>query len=1135
VLVVGYYSLRLYVFNKINSYLVQKIEYKNLDIGFFPPSVQISNIKDFVIKDKNIVSFQRVSADIPLFSLFAKEKEINLTIHRPIVILDDALLKKKKKTPKRKLPFTINKVNIVDGELTYDTPALFLKLVNFNLYSFPRENATIYRLTSPHLRAVFSFSGDPVTIQGQMLGEFKEQQDSWKIGKFYWETEQQKININGRVKKDGRVMLNVFTQGSMRQLLDPLLNRLSIREFMYGNARFTRTKSGEISIDGNFNFNAFSIGEQPFKNMRGTINWDPKNKRILVDTTFEADGLATIAHIEKNGRTILINARNLPVKKLLAAVDIADIVPVGGVIKKGSVSIEGRQITGTAEIEQNSAYCPPTLFSAAGQIDFAVNTKTKEVSFAAKNLKTEFGKLNFLKGLSTPHNPTKLSIQLDASVDQAQLIEKYTGHYIKLPLSRWKLQGGNSTIRLDIKKVEKNFFIESDILLENFYSDEQSIRSLQGHISTKGDITLGTFNLDDPDLNGEFRINLDKHAGNLEIHFNNIRGEAKKMLDLLDINISLQGQMTGNFLFQDHKGMKVPLVTGSFQAREANFYDFLFQDLQGNLEYSDTVTLKDVKYLYKTGRGTADIFVDFPNKQFNITGQIDAIDLNELNNQFKGKTNLTFKGKGEFEKDPIGLTYQSSDIHFYQERPFKVSGEGNVYTDFSRFNLVTRGNIVAGSVTSPYTMQLNRDKGRFTGGYEARIRDINLLIPWGNNKGELLVKGEISGQNSADITTEGYAEFKGQVLSFPNFPHELKNFSGDLFFKGLDFTLRSITGTLGGGAVEGNGTLKIVNNRLDTLYIGLNGKNMTLYPLDRTTFTLDGNLAIKYLKETKRVLMSGTLNATSGIYEREIDEGVSFNTNASLASSGTNILDMLEFDLNLVGNSNMRIKNSFGDAMGKFNLKLIGTKNFPILLGVIESKQGKINFSGKKFDIINAKLTFNNKFRNDPQMRIESEAFIKNYRIKFNIYGSSSQPKPELISSPALPPRDILSLISVGELFHRPTSTELSTQIGTGPTGMIASELMEQIKKRTKKIFGNYMLKFEPSINSITGASLEDSSIIVGKEISKDFLIVYSTNFSTQRQQVIYLQYQISPGLSLIGMRNEDGRLSIDLRFRKRH
>jgi hypothetical protein len=202
-------------------------------------------------------------------------------------------------------------------------------------------------------------------------------------------------------------------------------------------------------------------------------------------------------------------------------------------------------------------------------------------------------------------------------------------------------------------------------------------------------------------------------------------------------------------------------------------------------------------------------------------------------------------------------------------------------------------------------------------------------------------------------------------------------------------------------------------------------------------------------------------------------------------------------------------------------------------MGVIDCREGEINFSDKKFDLVKAKIVFNNKFMIDPRINIESESFIKNYRVKFNIRGTSSRLKPELLSIPPLPPGDIMTLISLGELFERPTSAELSSRIGTVTTGLLAAEVTDAIKKRTRKLFGDFMLNIDPNISSIGDVS--ESRLIVGKEISKDFMVVMATKFQTQRQQpVVYLQYQLTPSISLIGMRNAEGYYSLDLRLRKR-
>ena len=308
---------------------------------------------------------------------------------------------------------------------------------------------------------------------------------------------------------------------------------------------------------------------------------------------------------------------------------------------------------------------------------------------------------------------------------------------------------------------------------------------------------------------------------------------------------------------------------------------------------------------------------------------------------------------------------------------------------------------------------------------------------------------------------------------------------------------------------------------------------MTVYPMDRTTFTLSTrDLRLRYLNE--KLVLHGTLNFSAVSWEREIDEDISFNTDPALSPSESRILDMLEFDLRMVGRDNVLFNNSNGKASGQFNLHLTGSPDFPLLTGVIESREGELYFFDSTFNLLKGKISFQNKFIIDPIINIESEAFVKNYRIRFNIKGNSSRYKPEFKSSPPLPPQDILALISLGELFRGPTSTQLSSRIGTGTTGLFASEILtNQIKKSTKKIFGDYLLRLDPTT---MGPSFQDTAkIIIGKSISKDFLIVYSTNFSNTPKEVWYVKYQISPSISLIGMKNEEGRLSLDISFRKRH
>ncbi len=1088
------------------------------------------------IKNNNIVSFKKVSLEVPFFSLFTKTKEINLYIHQPKIILDDSLLEKDKKSSLGE--FRINKIDIIDGEVVYNTPKLQVILLKCDLFSFPSLNYTVYRLTSPHLKVVFPWSGERVTFAGQMIGEFRRQRKSWKISKFYWQTPSVTFNLNGRIYSNGRIAINAFTQGSLRQILDPLLGELSIREFAYGNFKIKKSKGDRISVEGDTSFHTFTFGGIPFKDLRGKIYWDNKSDHIRTNMVFRDDNSTVNVRVEAQNKVIKVNAQNASAAKLARIIDIYDVVPMGGMIKEADVTIHQGIYQGAIDFvpkDPGAGHYDPGEFNASGSVEFTYNTKTKAAHALSPGLQTEFGQIIDMKIRSTPKEKTQLAVDLEAAVNEAAFLDKYSTFYIGVPLKGWKLQKGNGTGELHLKKIKNQYFITSDLHLENFYSCEEKISSLKAHIETERKITRGLFNIVDKDLNGEARLLLNTEDGNYKIYLNPLRGEAKKMLNILEIDLDLNGRAAGNFVYSDNVDKPAPFLTGTFQADHVVFYDFDFDHLRGKLEYDenkDTVTLADLTAQYMTGSANADMVINYIDEKFKADGKIIGIDFHRMNNQFKGKGDIIFSGEGRFEQDPINLTFRTGDMYFYQDQSFKVEGSGKITSNFSdHYFLEANGTILSNNVSSPASLRLNQISSKYDGEFNGEIRDLNLLIPWGGNQGQINVNGRIFSRSEEEIGVEGHADFKGDFLSFPNFAQTLDNFYGDFLFNDLDFTLRSLHGTLGGGKVEGSGALKISENKVNHLLLKLTGKDMTLNVIDRTTFNLDGALSLEYRGE--KLLLSGDLDIHSGLWEREVDEGVQFYTYSSLSAAGSTLLDLLEFDLNMSGKEGIRVRNSLGEVEGKFNLRLTGDYNYPTVSGVVESRKGVINFSGKKFDLVKGKLIFKNQTPTDPDVDIESEAFIKNYRIKLTISGLSSMLKADLQSSPPLPTRDIFTLISVGELFRRPTSSELTGQVGTGATGLIAAELMEQIKKRTKKLLGDYVLTIDPNINTMSGPT-DTSRLIVGKEVLRDFLIVYATNFSTQRQEVIYVQYQLSPTISLIGMHNEEGLFSIDIRFRKR-
>lgn len=1168
----GYFALKYYIYQQINNRLADKIAFSNLKLDLIPLRIQLEDLKNFSIKSKNLISLKRISVEIPPSSLFSSVKEVNLNIHNPVIVLDDKILESRDDDA-LDLPYEINRLNIIDGELSYTSPDMSVKLLHFNLDSYNQSGKIMYRLRSPHLKVMMGISDAVISLEGDMVAEFRKQLSSWRIWRFLWNTADFRLTMNGRVFNSGSVILNAGLRGDIQKFLTPLVDDFQPMGFVEGNIQIRRKEKEPLRLYCEAVYKSFVFRGEPFGDLVGKVNWNDREKVFHINGSFR-DGERTAGVVVDSEKELTkVVLENLNTSRLTRIVEIDEAAPLDGVLRRGEINIrrgviDGKAILTTRHAAQGapeerkpvpfqlSAPVPVSAvtttpasvlpnpfpavtapqgnnirFNMSGEVSFSFDTHNTSLIFSTRNAVTDFGTLDALDGEFHENSSTRLKIKGRASITRAEHLHPFTQFYINVPLEGWKLERGAGTVSLDLKQINGKFFIESDMELRNFTVMSQPVELLKGRLSTKNSLTRGIFEIRDPQLKG--RAEMEAGDDYYAIDMKNVEGEASKVMKILEIDLLLSGGMKGDFYLLKKDTDLLPLVTGSFSARRVNFYDYWFDDVFGDLEYQGYSRLKNLDFRFNNGVGRTDFFVDYEKQTYSLEGKIADIDVNRMHPEFTGRVSLDFNGKGTFHADPITLTVNSGLLNFYENRPFSVRGDGKIYTNFEDFTLQAQGTIHNGEVASPGEIRLSRAGNDYSGSYHFNLKDINLFVPWGNNMGVVDIKGDIFGTRDSDLSTEGHAYFYGERLAIPNFSHTLEQFRGDIIFKGLDIRLRSLTGLMGGGHVDSSGYMFIRDNQLQDMFLTFVGKNMDLY-IDRVNFLLDTDINLKLTD--KKILVSGRVHALKGLWKREMDEGLSFNTDPSLSVTGSRVMSMLEFDLKLTSNDGIQADNSLGKASGRYNLALTGNPDFPILTGVVECNSGEIDFSGKKFDVLKAKMVFNNKFMIDPLVNIEAESFIKNYRILFTISGVSSRLKPDLKSSPPLPARDILSLISLGELFQRPTSAELSSQIGAGTAGLIASGITDEIRKRTKNIFGNYMLRFDPNITNIAGNAYEmNSRLIVGKELSKDFIVVYATNFSSDSQQVIYLQYQISPNVSLIGMRNEKGKLSLDLRFRKRH
>ena len=1085
--------------------------------------LRIENLSGFPLRQHNIVSLKSITVEIPIGSIFSADREVDIIVHRPRIRLKPNILKKAPSRTSTPFPFTVRAIRIVNGDLMFRSEKLFVNLTKFSLDSVQQKGETVYQLQAPHLRAVFPISGDDVTVAGNTAARFKRQGREVRLNSFVWNTRDFKVSAHGRLSEDSTLSLNSYFQGNPRNLLWPLLKDLTVSGFFYGNATLTLGTDRILRVSGKFNSNVFNCEDETLEKLKGRVSWDSKNKHLKIDTHFNHGSVGSVLRIYSlAGKTRLEGASlaGYPVSRII---DIDRYVPLNSIVDRGEVEIFRRQIKGRVRLRSGSP--SDARFNAGGDVDFLYDTKRRLIQFDSTNLTTEFGS-GALNGRILPEED-RVSIGVDGRIRTLEGINKYTRHFLSLDLAPWRLRAGNGRFSIQVLKEKNPLRVTTRFTVEDFTCREVPVDRISGRIGSEGENIDGTITVEDPSLRGQACLRF--RGEQQRFDFTDVDGEARNVLELLEIDLPLEGRARGSCALAYPGKGQPPHLSARVSAPRLDFFGIPFETVHGNLLSDlEDIRLEGFTYRCLQGTGTADVDIDFQTRRYRMQGRLRDFAVEKIDPRFHGRGDVTWQGKGEFERDPIRAEYAVRDFSFYKDRPMNIRGQLNALTDFSQYRVLTAGHIHLSQRHFPFNISASNENDTPSGEFKIHLKDINQLLPWANNIGRMVLNGQYRIEPDGRLSTQGIAIFNGKVLVIPNFPHALQNFQALVTFKDSEFTLSSIEGELARGRLEGSGRVKIGPEGAEALRLNISLRDSNLYLMDRTSAKVDADLILK--KEDETLLLQGTVNLLSADWKREVDEDIQFLAQAETPQAGRSFLDLLRFDLDINGRNDILMDNAFGKMDCTLRLKLTGNLDFPILNGTVESRQGEIFFSDRTFSLIKAKLIFNNKFTIDPLIDIDSEAFISNYRIRFNIKGTASKPRPEFISSPPLPAPDILALISLGELFERPTSSELSSQIGT--TGLITDALTENLERRVKKLFGIDILKIDPMIN---GTTVEGQSrLSVGKSIAKNFVIVYSTNISSTRQEILYLLYQISPSLSIIGMRHADGHYSMDLRFRTR-
>jgi hypothetical protein len=1086
--------------------------YSRLRLSVLPPSLVLEDLR--TLDPAPFFSARKVTVGISYVSFLRREKPLIVLIEGPVLRITDEPGPARKYWP---LPFAVEKGIIRDGEIAAKLRSGLLRLRGLKALFSERGDTFSFQAVAEEGSFTPATAGP--AFGGAVTLSISGKGREVTVHRTVIEGPGFVVKARGRLFNPGRPALELKTFFDVETSLVAGLLKLPFvwKGRAEGSGLFTRS-AGAITFRSDLSGPAIVLNGVPLGRVSGSVGIDGKGGGD-VDLSVVDGGQAGAAVLVKfaGGRVEgrVSGARLDP---------IMSFVKIPWPVRSpawGTFSIEGNKLEADGEFRDAREEFEHPLYPFRGKFRFAMDLRTQELSFSSPEMDSSFGRFEVRGGVRVGRD---LDLDIRGEIKDVKQGRAFTSYILRKSFAFPEIRGrGTASIKIagDFRspRVTADFYC----LPAGFAKFDAT--SVEGNIDILGENVAGTFRVGDADLKGE--IGLAVAGDRVEADLRLDDGEVERILPPLDIVLPLRGRASGTFKLVQ-RGAAIELK-GAFSSREFFLLGQSARNGSGGLEWKDdTLRLTGLALGLYGGTVSGDLSLTFPRMGFDLDLSGKGLRLSGIWTGLGGTLDFGLKGKGIFGTDRPAGPFAIKGLLFQPIHDTDAGGEWTFGYAGDRIGLDLRGGFLPGGNEFRATFDLPLHEDAIAADIKGSFDDIDRLLPWSGAKGRLNYLGEIRGPRSAP-RVNGVVDLQGSLMPLPGFAHALTDYTGLAFIRDGRVTMRSFQGKLGGGDIRGGGTIDIGTKGIEAIDVRLDGTNMLLSPLARTRALTNG--WARLVKDGRSFVLDGEFDVSRLSWRREVTEKISlFSSPYAPASQGKGFFDDLVLNLRFRADGNARMENSLGKVNGKLDLTVTGNVRSPVVLGDIEAIDGEIYFQDRKFRVVRGRLSFFNPTSVEPFLDFRGETYVKDYRVTFSLNGLVNGLRPEFSSSPPLPPEDVLALLALGEAFRRTYSYDATTRLSTA--SLLSFQISDQARKRAEGLFSLARFRVDPFV---MGSSSEMSArLSVGRQLSRNLSILYSTNLTTQREEIVRMEWEISNDFSLVGMRNEWGRISFDVKVRKR-
>jgi autotransporter translocation and assembly factor TamB len=910
--------------------------------------------------------------------------------------------------------------------------------------------------------------------------------------------DQNKSSVEGEIHLEEMLQFELDF-GCQISTISELINDLDLEVNLAGAADVEGTLSGNLQqpeLSASFNLQEFSIQENLLGKLMGELDYKDNvlsfNTLELTNDLTKLTGDGKIAFNKTNPPEIDFSYQlhNINLNTFLQNIDDITLPLSGQLSSSGSIegTWPGLSAEGNCQLQQ-IAFQDYSL--GQGQFDFYLQPEEKLLSKKGDN--NIIGIFNLL-GYSYSCRLENFNMKNEAMTIKAK---------------------GESKIEEDYPFSMEIDFMHNDLedITEKFYPDDNYFKKflpseIQGKVNLKGD---------------KFEQNISLSAQLIPQQKNN---NPPSQLNSV-ISINEQGWLISNFSLVQTEGQ----FTAQGSISNTDVLDISFQAEQLDLEM-----LTNLVQIDETVRGIMDVEGSFEGTikqpQISMTANIEKGNIREF--QFN---NLVGNLYWNSQKNEIEIT----ELNVNLGENNHIRAQGNL--PFSIFKNKERDEMLdINSQVIPLDFQINMEKA-----------DLNLLrLFWkdafsevmGNTDLELFLTG-----TTENPVFNGIIDINNGEIVINNLPIQLEKINTRIEISDNQVNVPKIPFVAYENNFNISGKFEMINFVPENINLTVEAteKNIAYQDILNSKANLwteiKGSLAEPNITG-KLTLSNGTLNLQELMQLYEENELTILNNN-SMANDLQNYLD---FNIEIADPFTLKMPDAEINITGNINLD--GSFVEPIINGNLTLKNGYIIYFEKRFVISGGRVTINGVAIEDIIIDAKANTTVQDVQIFINMSGSLANPQISLSSQPALKETEIISLLTFNRNIQGLSEGEIDQILSQEMIDIIFQSLQINLFRRMERSLaeelGFEFIRFSYDISEDTQSNLffledmdlGDLTLEVGKSITDDIFVTYSTPLDFTGETSLGIDYEISSSFTFntqfdtYSLKEEDYRFKFGLEFR---